>query len=142
MHHISDTEQRELRLDSYVMHIRQTICTRCGCGERWSELNEVWVHPTKTRTTGFSQQRPAAGPLKPLQINTVEHPDRQIPICSDCIHTYQAPTPTPTASAAEWRETLKRKYAPQPTAAVHVARATKPARGEVIDFPAPTPDQL
>lgn len=136
---ITEAEAVELQLDSYVMHIHNTICG-CGSGERYGQLFEVWIHPTKTRLSGFRELRPARGALKDLPITYVDMPTEHKWICSDCITSYKSPThgePLPAVSAQAWAETLKRKYAPEP-ATIRVARSTGAAGG----IPAPTPDQL
>lgn len=135
---LTESDASELTLDSYLMHIYQTNCLRCGSGERYGQLFEVWTHPTKTRLSGFRELRPARGALRDLPIAYVEMPERANPICSDCVHTYQSPTNKPTRplSSQEWAETLKRKYTPEPKV-VHIAR-----KSEDRTIPAPTPDQL
>lgn len=144
IHRLSETDQNELKLDSYHMYIHHTSCIRCGSGEQYSELQEVWIHPTKTRTTGLKVMRPAAEPLKPVNMTFHHKPTRQIPICSDCVHTYQTPAkgaPDNVASMAEWAETLKRKYEPS-TPTIKIARASQPSAGTKSEIIPPTADQL
>jgi hypothetical protein len=137
---LTESDQGELRLDSYLMYIHNTHCVRCHSGERYGQLYEVWIHPTKTRLSGFRELRPAHGALRDgLHINYVEIPERLISICSDCVRDYRAPaadTATNVVSAQEWAETLRRKYSPEP-------KETKIARASgSSEIPAPTPDQL
>jgi hypothetical protein len=111
---ITESEAKELLLDSYVMYIHTHTCTNCECGERFSELFEVWAHPTKTRTTALNVLRPATRLDHSLQLAYIELPERPIPVCSDCAPTYDigASPPIPALSREEWAATLKRKYAP------------------------------
>lgn len=140
---ITETEAVELTLDSYLMRIHHTQCLRCKSGEQFSELFEVWVHPTKTRHTGFRDLRPATQFLRDLPMSYFELPLRAIPICSDCVHTYRctaSPIPANAASNAAWAETLKRKYAQAAPQEIKVARATQPTTRK--DIPAPTAEEL
>jgi hypothetical protein len=115
---VSETEAKELTLDSYVMHIHTQICTNCDCAERFCELFEVWTHPTKTRTTALNVLHHADRIDHSLMISYIELPKRPIPICSDCVEQYEirdAERPTPAVSREAWAATLKRKYAPAPS---------------------------
>jgi hypothetical protein len=136
-HPITESESRELALDSYVMQINHHICTNCGQAEKFSQLFEVWCHPTKTRTTGLRDLRPAAKIRSDLPIAVVTRRERQIPLCLSCITAIRpiCPAVAPISNAA-WAETLKRKYAP-PAAEVKVAKTTTPAAKAV-----PTLDQI
>src|SRR5215472_5540714 len=113
----TEAETHELVHDSYLMRIHNTCCARCGSGERYQELFEVWIHPTKTATTGLKQMRPVmTDQLKDMHIAYIEMPDARIPICSDCISTYKCATdqtPTKACTPEAWADTLKRKYQPQ-----------------------------
>ena len=135
---ISPSESQELALDSYVMYIHNHECTACGCCEQFSQIFEVWLHPTKTRLTNFKDLRPAVGPLKPIPLRYIEAPHQTIPICSDCVPLYRAPAgekSEPITNMA-WQETLKRKYAP-PSAEPKVAKqSTAPTKA------VPTLDQI
>ena len=140
MLHLTETDSTELQLDSYVMHIHNTLCAHCDSGERYGEMFEVWTHPTKTRLSGYRQLKPqASGPLKDLPITYLSLPTRQVMVCSDCIDTYQSPSsrePIQAISAQAWAETLKRKYTPQPTA------EKTPTPRQSRDIPAPRPEDL
>jgi hypothetical protein len=133
---LNETEIHELQLDSYQLQIHTHSCTHCECDERFSLLFEVWVHPYKTRTTGFKDLRRSYAPLQDLPLAVIEMPVRQVPICSDCIDTFERVglPPVQPISEAAWAETLKRKYAPAPVAPV----ADKTASGRTI----PSLDQL
>lgn len=116
---LSESEASELLLDSYVMHIHNNRCKNCDCVERHSHLFEVWTHPTKTRLTALNVLKPVMGALQPLPIAYIDLPEREVPICSDCVELYTPPTGTPLLPAADpaaWRETLRKKYTPQPVA--------------------------
>lgn len=116
---LSESEAAELQLDSYVMHIHNHRCLACDCVERFSHLFEVWIHPTKTRTTALNVLKPAMS-LQHLPIAYIDLPELPIPVCSDCIETFQhrelATSVLPAADPASWRETLRRKYTPAPAA--------------------------
>lgn len=140
---LTETEAIELKLDSYMMQIHHTTCLRCKSGEQYSQLFEVWIHPIKTRHTGYRDLRPATQFLRDLPMSYIELPTRAIPICSDCVHTYQcsaAPIPANAASNAAWAETLKRKYAAAPVE-IKIARASQSTAGRK-DIPAPTAEEL
>lgn len=112
-HKISEGEAKELILDSYVMYVHTHTCTNCECGERFSQLFEVWAHPTKTRTTGFRDLRPAGRIDRSLQISYIELARQSIPICSDCVAQYETTeSERPAVSREAWAATLKRKYTP------------------------------
>jgi hypothetical protein len=138
MNKITEAEAVELTLDSYLMQIHNTTCL-CGSGERYGLLYEVWTHPTKTRTSGFRELRPARGRLRDLPIAYVEMPEHGQPVCSDCVQNYKTPTnkeSIPAISAQAWAETLKRKYAPE-------VKQPKVARSAgAAGIPAPTADEL
>lgn len=150
MQKLTETEQTELKLNSYLMHIHRTYCRRCGSGEQYQTLFEVWTHPTKTRISGYRDLRPARSQLKDLPMACLELPERPIEICSDCVHTYTctaSPIPSNAASAAAWAETLKRKAQEETKPAeIKIARASQPSAGRkaanVVDFPAPTAKDL
>lgn len=121
--------------DSYVMHIKTALCASCSCGERHSEMFEVWAHPTKTRTSNLHVLRKVIGThLKDLEIVYIELPPISIPLCSECVNTFVHPNRSSTIGVATreaWADTLRRKYTPEPTPA---AKSTS--------RPAPTLDQL
>ena len=135
---ITASESQELALDSYVMYIHNHECTACGCCEQFSQIFEVWLHPTKTRLTNFRDLRPAVGALKPLPLRYIEAPHQTIPICSDCVSLYRAPQGEriKPISNMDWQETLKRKYAP-PAAEPKVAKQSASPQKAV-----PTLDQI
>ena len=116
---LSLAQERDLVLDSYVMHINTHHCRACGCTEQFSTLYEVWVLP-KQPTTRRLTPRMSVLPLKPdLRVAYINMRERTIPICSDCVATYAKTvdeTPLPPADPGQWAETIKRKYAPAPSA--------------------------
>lgn len=117
---VSESDAALLIHDSYVMHIKTQHCTSCSCSERFSQMFEVWTHPTKTRSTGLTVLK-ATGPLlKDLDIAYIELPATSIPLCEECVNTFVHPNRVSTigmASREAWAETLRRKYAPEPQSA-------------------------
>lgn len=113
---VTESDAALLFHDSYVMHIKTHLCTSCQCGERFSQLFEVWAHPTKTRKTNLHVLRAVTSlQLKDLEIVYIELPQTTVPLCSECVNTFVHPNRVSTigvASRAAWAETLRRKYAP------------------------------
>ena len=109
------TSALNLTLDSYVMHVHTHHCRNCTSTEQFSSLYEVWVDPHKPTTR---QLKPYTSclPLRGLHINYINLPTHTIPVCSDCISTYNQEIATPPLNPTSWAETIKRKYAPAPTA--------------------------
>jgi hypothetical protein len=125
---ISETESKEMILDSYVTHIHTHTCSACGGKERFSQIFEVWCHPTKTRSTRLTSLRPVVGlDLKPLNMAIVPVPAKQIPICCSCASSYRVvgkpELVTVQSSNDRWQETLHRKYAEPPKPAQPAAPA-------------------
>jgi hypothetical protein len=124
MHNITPTEDRELTLDSYVLHINTQVCITCGSCERYSMLFECWVHPKK-KLTRLSRVDGQA--LKKLPLAHVNQPQRSIPMCTKCVGQFESvdQTPIPPCSPEAWQETLRRKYAEESKpATVKVATRT------------------
>lgn len=134
---ISESESRELVLDSYVMYIHNNPCDGCGRVERFSQCFEVWLHPTKTRTSGFRDLRPATRINPDLAMATVSGSHKTIPVCVSCAVPHHAKDAPPHLSSAAWAETLKRKYMAAPKPEPKVAKAS--ATPKVV---APTLDQI
>ena len=112
-HQLTFTEDRELTLDSYVLHVNTQVCVTCGSCERYSTLFECWLHPRKRGLSKLS--RVDGQVLKRLPLAHVNLPQKSIPLCTRCAASQRADSPpTPPVSLAEWNETLKRKYAPEP----------------------------
>lgn len=115
---ITESDAALLFHDSYVMHMNTQLCESCKCGERFSQLFEVWVHPTKTRATNLHVLRKAIGlVLKDLEIAYIDLPPIRIPLCTECVNTFVHPNRTSTiglGSREAWAETLRRKYTPEP----------------------------
>jgi hypothetical protein len=124
---ITPTEDRELVLDSYVLHVNTQICTSCGNCERYSTLFECWTHPKKhmTRLTRVDGQA-----LKKLPLSHINQPQRSIPMCTACIGKFESTdrTPLPACTPEQWAETLRRKYAPEPQAPAQRASESKPIK--------------
>jgi len=112
---ITESESRELRLDSYVTYVHHHHCRNCGCDETFSQIYEVWLHPTSTRITTFKDLRPLAGlELLPLHMARIDVQVKQIPLCCQCVGTYRARGQGPkVVTNQEWQETLRRKYTAQ-----------------------------
>jgi hypothetical protein len=109
----TQTDDRELTLDSYVLHVNTQVCVTCGSCERYSTLFECWVHPTKKMT---KLSRVDGQALKKLPLAHVNQPQRSIPMCTRCVSGYDSTdkTPLPPISPAAWQDTIRRKYAPEP----------------------------
>jgi len=127
---ISENESKEMVLDSYVTHIHTSECNKCGTHEVWSQVFEVWCHPTKTRSTRLTSLRPVVGlDLKPLNMAIVDVPTKRIPICHHCAHAYKVvgkpEVVTVASSNQRWQETIQRKYAEPPKPQASPAPATK-----------------
>ena len=138
-HVITESESRELALDSYVLYAHTNNCANCGNTEKYSQLYEVWLHPTKTRSSNLRDLRPPAGKLKDLPIFQVAAAPRAIPICTECATRAPRaaggrPIQVMPLSREAWAETLKRKYAPP---AASPPKAAPPTRKVV-----PTLDQI
>ena len=119
---------QDLLLDSYVMHVHTHHCRNCTSTEQFSSLYEVWVDPRKPTTR---QLKPYTSclPLKStLRVNYLNLPDHTVPVCSDCISTYdQEAAPLPAADPRSWAETIKRKYTPEPSV-VKLATRSAPTK--------------
>lgn len=124
--HITESESKDMVLDSYVTYIHAHTCSSCGCVESFSQVFEVWLHPTKTRTTNLRDLRPVVGlALKPLNMAIIKVPPKMIPICCACAGSYKVvgrpEMVTVHANMDSWQETLRRKYAP-PSAEPKIAK--------------------
>jgi hypothetical protein len=113
---ITETESRDMMLDSYVTHIRNHRCTNCGQTETFTQCFEVWLHPTKTRSSNLRDLRAVVGDtLKPLNMAVLTVPEKKIPICHHCASQYRVvgrPEIVIARSTNEqWQETLRRKHA-------------------------------
>lgn len=114
---ITESVAEELILDSYVMHRHHQLCMNCECGEDFSLMYEVWVHPTKTRTTGYRQLKRIILPFKQdLDVRVIDLPQQKVPLCTECVerHTPHGATVFPACSPEGWAETLRKKYTPEP----------------------------
>ena len=133
---LSLAQERDLVLDSYVMHINTHHCRNCTSTEQFSTLYEVWVLP-KTPTTRRLTPRMSVLPLKPdLRVAYINMRERTIPICSDCVATYRRAadqSPLPEADPGQWAETIRRKYAPEPRVTRLATRVTNPKAIPSID---------
>ena len=118
---ISENVAEELILDSYVMHRHHQECMKCECGEEFSTMFEVWVHPTKTRYNGYRQLKRVVLPFKEdLDVSVIDLPKQKIPLCTECVELHEPhgrATVFPPCSAERWAETLQRKYTPEPQTA-------------------------
>ena len=133
---LSLAQERDLVLDSYVMHINTHHCRNCTSTEQFSTLYEVWVLP-KHPTTKHLKARMSLLPLdSKLRVAYINMRERTIPICSDCVATYRRAadqSPLPEADPGQWAETIKRKYAPEPRVTRLATRQTNPKAIPSID---------
>lgn len=127
---ITENDATEMLLDSYIMHRGRQRCLNCDCMESYSTLFEVWIHPTKTRTTGLTSLRLWTGPaaMKALPLAFLTLPVRSIPVCDDCIEAFEphGEAPIPHASREAWADTLRRKYTPEPASRSESAKPSAP----------------
>src|SRR5258706_678833 len=89
---ISESEADQLQLDSFVMHIKTHLCSNCGCGEQFSDLFEVWAHPTKTGGRSALHVLRPATTLHRLPIAYILFPINMVPICSECVENLELGT--------------------------------------------------
>ena len=102
----------DFELDSYLMHRKDTKCTRCGLSSTTSEVFEVQIH----RHRRIRRLVPAASIREGLPVGLATLQVRTQPACFVCFDTLpQEPEAARFATEDEWRQTLKRKYAPQET---------------------------
>lgn len=109
---VTESDAAALQLTSYVMHIRSHQCAHCQSGAEWSELYEVWTHPTKTSLSALNVLRPTATLHGGMEIVYISLSIKTVPICSECvagITTDDLPRPLPAASRSSWADTIKRK---------------------------------
>ena len=114
---LTEAEAAQFTHESYLIQIREQSCTHCGSGERWSEIFEVWTHPVQTRRTSAINLRPSLTLRKGMLVGYTTIPAVQVPVCSDCIATFnpeEGAALVPAVSRAAWQDTLMRKYAPEP----------------------------
>lgn len=124
---LTATEDRELLLDSYVLHVNTQVCVTCGSCERYSILFECWAHPKK-KLTRLSRVDGQA--LKRLAVNHINQPQRSIPMCAKCVGKFDSTdrTPLPPCTPEAWAETLRRKYAEPAASQAKPQPASKPTR--------------
>lgn len=123
--HLTEAEATALQLDSYVMHIRSQHCVNCAAGAEWSELYEVWTHPTKTRISSLNVLKPTAMLQGGMEIVYIRLPIATVPICSECVATITTadlPRPLPAANRSQWSDTLRRKAVEREEAALRAPR--------------------
>ena len=135
---ITENESKELLFDSYVTYINTHQCAACGSIETFSQCFEVWLHPTKSKTSSFRDLRPVVGTsLKPMNMAVIRAPARMVPICHHCATRYRVQgRPEQVAVAMNndaWHETLRRKAAAAaPPAEVKVANKSATAPSKVV----------
>lgn len=114
---LTEAESAALQHDSYLVQIRNQICSHCKCGERWVEIYEVWIDPIKTRTSKLAVKRPTTTIKRGFDLTYFEMPLVEVPVCSECIPNFKVDEAAaiPVASRDEWARTLQRKYTPAPT---------------------------
>lgn len=113
---LSEAEAAAYHHDSYLMQIREQLCTACGCGEKWSELFEVWAHPYHTRHTRAVQLRSTTVIRLGFAVAYTALAKVEVPVCSECIETFkpQEGALLPAISHSAWLDTVRRKYTPEP----------------------------
>lgn len=100
----------DFELDSYLMHRKTVHCTRCNNDTTSSEIFEVQVH----RARRIRRLVPALSIREGLAVGLATLQVRTQPACFVCFDTLpQEPEAARFASEDEWRQTLKRKLAPQ-----------------------------
>lgn len=127
---ISEAEAAALQLDSYVMHIKGQLCLHCSAGAEWSELYEVWTHPTKTRISALNVLKPTATLQGGLAIVYIRLPVTSVPICSECVEKLTVddlPRAIPATTRSQWAETVRKKAVDR-DAEARVAARTAPTR--------------
>ena len=133
---LSLAQERDLVLDSYVMHINTHHCRNCTSTEQFSTLYEVWVLPKNPTTRQLKPRMSVMGLDPKLRVAYINMRERTIPICSDCVATYAKTvdeTPLPPADPGQWAETIKRKYTPEPRVTRLATRQTNPKAIPSID---------
>lgn len=109
----------DFELDSYLMHRKTVHCTRCGADTTSSEIFEVQIH----RARRIRRLVPAASIREGLPVGLATLQVRTQPACFVCFETLpQEPPSSHYATEDEWRQTLKRKMAPEPSPRVAVVK--------------------
>lgn len=108
---ISEGEANQFELTSYVLMIRTNACTSCSAIHNFSELHEVWTHPTKTALNNAKILKGAKTLQPGFPIATVETPVQNVPLCQECYTTIDtgAARAFPPVSYTAWADTLQRK---------------------------------
>lgn len=113
MLHLSESEAGQFELSSYVLIARTHHCKHCFAVQNWSDLHEVWTHPTKTALTNAKILKAAAFVAPGYDIATVNTPIITVPICHECAdkidESHNANRVFPALSYSAWADTLQRK---------------------------------
>lgn len=100
----------DFELDSYLIHRKVTKCTRCGGLTTHSDIFEVQIH----RARRIRRLVPAASIREGIAVGMATLQVRTQPACFVCFDTLpQEPPHSHYASEDDWRQTLKRKMAPE-----------------------------
>lgn len=97
----------------YLLHIRTQHCSNCGAKSTYTSVNDIYVR--KHGESVDRQMFPRVTRIEPGY--PVEHsklPDETIPVCHQCINSFNNQPQADLISEAEWAATLKRKYAAEP----------------------------
>jgi hypothetical protein len=120
----SEPQSSEFILDSYIMHRKDTRCTRCASISTTSETFEVQVHPTR----GIRRLVPAKSLSPGFSIGLSTLQVKEQPCCFICYDTLpQEERGAQYLSEDEWRNTLRRKYARPETGTAKVASKEGPS---------------
>lgn len=108
---ISEGEAGQFEMSSYVLIARTHSCTNCNAIQNFSDLHEVWTHPTKTALSSAKIMKAARRVESGFDIATVVTPVIVVPVCHECVGTIDssANRAFPAVSYSAWSDTLKRK---------------------------------
>lgn len=132
---LTEGESAQFELSSYVLISRSHACASCTQIQTYSDINEVWTHPTKTALSNAKILK-AARTIKPgYPIASVATPVVSIPICHECIdgadffpeQTHESGREFPPLSMTEWASTIQRKALQAQDERREAAKASRPA---------------
>lgn len=109
---LTEGEANAFEHTSYVLVAKTHICTSCGSVQNFSDLHEVWTHPTKTALSNAKILKAAHELRSGFPIATVCSPTANIPICHECLNgagSTEGPRDFPPLSYAAWSDTIQRK---------------------------------
>jgi protein-arginine kinase activator protein McsA len=133
---VSEADADMLELNSYLLSIKSHTCRNCQKHHSWSELQEVWTHPTKTVSSALRVLRFTQSIQKGYEVAYINHAPMETPVCHECVTTF-ASEGTRTSSAIDataWAQTLRRKAQEQQAdkrAAANPSPRRAPTLGEL-----------